>query len=179
MFDDLAEDTSISQEIIRVYFHVLVDFGIIALYAQYVCPPQTWHDARQHSSEYAMAGFPGATDSTDATHIMLEHVAYRLYQTHIGFKMSHTARSYNITVNHRRQILATTAVHPAWWNDKMLTLFDNFMTDLKDGIIMNDMFFIYMKTPRLLMILAGMVLLLLMPVHQLLVVVVEVQPLRS
>jgi hypothetical protein len=72
---------------------------------------------------------------------MLERVQYRLRQTHIGFKMLHTARTYNITVNQRRQILATTAGHPALWNDKTLAIFDNFMTDLKDGHIINDMFF--------------------------------------
>jgi hypothetical protein len=88
-----------------------------------------------------MTGFPGAIGSTDATHIMLERVSYCLRQTHIGFKMSHTARTYNITVNHRRQILVTTSGHPAPWNDKTLALFDNFMTNLKDGIIMDDMFF--------------------------------------
>jgi hypothetical protein len=88
-----------------------------------------------------MAGFPGAIGSTDATHIMLERVLYCLRQTHIGLKMSHTARTYNITVNHRRRILATTSGHPARWNDKTLALFDNFMTDLKDGIIMDDILF--------------------------------------
>jgi hypothetical protein len=55
--------------------------------------------------------------------------------------MSHTACTYNITVNHHRQILATTSGHPAQWNGKTLALFDNFMTNLKDGIIMQDMFF--------------------------------------
>ncbi len=140
-FDDLSEKTSISQETIRVFFHVFVECGSTVLYAQYVRPPQMWRDAREHSSEYAMAGFPGAIGSTDATHIMLERVAYRLRQTHIGFKMSQASRTYNITVNHRRQILATTTGHLAQWNDKTLALFDNFMTDLKDGVIMNDMYF--------------------------------------
>jgi hypothetical protein len=140
-FDDLSENTAISQETIRVFFHTFVDFGSTVLYTQYIRPPQNCSEARQHTSEYTMAGFPGAIGSTDATHIMLERVQYRLRQTHIGFKMSHTARTYNITVNHRRQILATTTGHPARWNDKTLALFDNFMTDLKDGIIMNDMHF--------------------------------------
>ena len=65
----------------------------------------------------------------------------QLRQTHIGFKMSHTAQTYNITVDHRRQILATKSGHPARWKYKTLTLFDNFMTNLKDGIIMQDMHF--------------------------------------
>ena len=140
-FDDLSENTSISQETIRVFFHKFVEYGSTVLYTQYVRPPQTCHDAREHTSEYEMAGFPGAIGSTDATHILLERVAYRLRQTHIGFKMSHTARTYNITVNHRRQILATTTGHPARWNDKTLALFDHFMMDLKDGSILNDMYF--------------------------------------
>jgi hypothetical protein len=87
-----------------------------------------------------MAGFPRAIGSTDATHIMLKRVLYCLRQTHIGFKMSHTARTYNTTANHCRQILATTSGHPTRWNDKTLALFDNFMTDLKDGIIIDDIF---------------------------------------
>ena len=74
-------------------------------------------------------------------HIMLVCVQYCLCQTHIGFKMLHTARTYNITVNQRRQILATTAGHLALWNIKTLAIFDNFMTDLKVGHIINDMFF--------------------------------------
>jgi hypothetical protein len=140
-FDDLSENTSISQETIRVFFHSFIEFGSTVLYTQYIRSPTTCDEAKHHTSEYSMAGFPGAIGSTDATHIMLERVQYRLRQTHIGFKMSHTARTYNITVNHSRQILATTAGHPARWNDKTLALFENFMTDLKDGHIMNDMFF--------------------------------------
>jgi hypothetical protein len=41
--------------------------------------------------EYTLAGFPGAVGSTDATHIMLERVNYRFWQSHMGFKMTHTA----------------------------------------------------------------------------------------
>lgn len=68
--------------------------------------------------------------------------SYRLRQTHIaGFKMTHTARPSNIKVNHRRQILARTTCHPARWNDKTLALFDDFMTNLKNGCIMDDMIF--------------------------------------
>lgn len=55
--------------------------------------------------------------------------------------MSHTALTFNKKVNHHQQILAPTTGHPAHWNDKTLALFDNFLTDVKDGIIMNDMFF--------------------------------------
>jgi hypothetical protein len=64
-----------------------------------------------------MAGFPGCIGSTDATHIPLDKVT----------------ASYNLTVNHRRQILHTTTGHPGRWNDKTLVQFDSFMADLRDG----------------------------------------------
>ncbi len=123
-FDDLAESTAMHEETVRVFFHCFIDYGSSVLYALYIRPPTCAAEAQAHTSEYAEAGFTGAIGSTDTTHILLERVAYRLRQTHIGFKMTHTARTYNITVNHRRQILATTTGHPARWNDKTLALFD-------------------------------------------------------
>jgi hypothetical protein len=89
--------------------------------------------ASLHMEEYTLAGFPGAVGSTDATHIMLERVNYRFWQSHMGFKMTHTAQTYIITVNHRSRILATTQGHPACWNDKTLSLFDDFMQQLQHG----------------------------------------------
>jgi hypothetical protein len=88
-----------------------------------------------------MAGFPGAVGSTDATHVILERVSNCNRQAHLGFKSSHTARAYNITVNHRRQILSTTSGHPARWNDKTLQLFDPFMEQIHEGMILDDLIF--------------------------------------
>jgi hypothetical protein len=88
--------------------------------------------------EYRLAGFPGAVGSSDATHVVLERVQFKHRQSHLGFKMTHTARTYNITVNHRRRILSTTRGHPARWNDKTLCLFDPFMSKLHSGEILDD-----------------------------------------
>ena len=66
---------------------------------------------------------------------------YRYRQAHIGFKMSHTARTYNLTVNHRRFILCSTKGHPARWNDKTLILFDEFVNAIHDGKILDDVIF--------------------------------------
>lgn len=49
------------------------------------------------------------------------------WQSRLGFKMTHTACTLNINVNHRQRILSTTRGHPAQWNDKALCLFDPFM----------------------------------------------------
>jgi hypothetical protein len=42
-------------------------------------------------------------------------------------------RTYNLTCNHRRQILHTTSGHPGRWNDKTLIRFDTFISELRDG----------------------------------------------
>jgi len=52
-----------------------------------------------------------------------------------------TARTFNLTVNHRRQILSTTQGHPARWNDKTLVLFDDFVRGVFEGKIMEDVEF--------------------------------------
>ena len=132
-FDDLTENMGISEEIVRVFFHCFIEFGSTFLYHKYVVAPSTAEEASAQSHEYAQAGLPGCIGSSDATHIVLEKVEYRLRQSHLGFKSSHTARSYNITVNHRRQILATTTGHPVRWNGKTVVLFDNFIVALNEG----------------------------------------------
>ena len=113
-------------------------FGSTELYKKFVVTPTRAEDAAHHTEEYKQAGLPGCVGSMDATHIMLERVEYRLRQNHLGFKMSHTARTCNITVNYRRRILATTTGYPACWNDKTLVLFDDFVVSLNEGQNMQD-----------------------------------------
>ncbi len=137
-FDDLSENTGISEEVIRVLFHKFILFGSTELYKKFVVTPTRAEDAVHHTEEYKQAGLPGCVGSMDATHIMLERVEYRLRQNHLGFKMSHTARTCNITVNYRRRILATTTGYPACWNDKTLVLFDDFVVSLNEGQNVQD-----------------------------------------
>ena len=111
------------------------------LYNRYVVAPKTAEEASQHTGQYTKAGLPGCIGSMDTTHILLEKVEYRLRQSHLGFKSLHTARSYNITVNNRRKILATTTGHPATWNDKTVVLFDNFAVALNEGRTLQDCMF--------------------------------------
>ena len=85
-----------------------------------------------------MGGFSGCVGSTDASHIVMERCAYRLRQLHLGYKLTHTARTYNLTCNHRRNFLSTTSGHPARFNDKALVLFDNFVQALKKASTINS-----------------------------------------
>jgi hypothetical protein len=117
-FDDIKEATKVSRDVHRCFFHAFTTFGAKFLYTR-----------------YAVAGFPGCIGSTDATHIPLDKVTALLRQAHLGNKIGSdaTTRTYNVTVNHRCQILHTTTGHPGRWNDKTLVRFDSFMADLRDG----------------------------------------------
>ena len=100
-FDDLSENTGVSEDVIHVFLHTFLEYGSTVLYQRYVMAPTTVEEAASSMKEFAQAGYPGAVGSTDATHIQLEHVYYHNRQTHIGFKMMHTAHMSNVTVNHR------------------------------------------------------------------------------
>ncbi len=100
----------------------------------FVCMPQSTAALQNCVCKYAVAGFPGCIGSTDATHISLDKVTASSRQAHLGYKIGSdtTTRTYNLTVNHCRQILHTTTGHPGRWNDKTLDRFDSFMADLRD-----------------------------------------------
>lgn len=141
-FDDLEEVTAVSEETHRSFFHVFIDYGNSVLFDRHVKTPTNEEEIiRHHMYEMEQAGFHGCIGSTDATHVMLEKCSARLHNQHKGFKMSHTARTYNMTVNHRRRILSTTRGHPARWNDKTLILFDDFARGIKEGRYLGDVEF--------------------------------------
>lgn len=146
-FDDLEEQTAISEEVIRVFFHAFIEFGSTVLYDKFVnahlikrSDQATIHDfAKSMEVEYAQAGFPGCIGSMDATHIACEKVGFRLRQNHLSFKLPYTSRTYNLTCNHRRLIICTTDGHPARWNDKSIQHFDRLATGLNNGTLLPDL----------------------------------------
>jgi hypothetical protein len=140
-FDDVEESTCIDEETHRQFFEVFIAFGSEFLYPKWVVFPTDAEAAEEHMHEFKQAGFHGAMGSSDATHIMLERCFYAQRQAHIGFKMTHPARTYNMTVNHRRRILHTTPGHPARWNDKTVVLFDDFIRGIHEGKYLSDVEF--------------------------------------
>jgi hypothetical protein len=132
-FDDIEEATAISEEVHRCFFHVFIKFGAEVLYKRWVIAPTTQEEADEHMYEMRKAGFNGSIGSTDATHVLWHRCSYKHRQAHLGYKMSQTARSYNITVNHRRRILWSTQGLPARWNDKTVVMFDDFARGIYEG----------------------------------------------
>jgi hypothetical protein len=99
----------------------------------WVLAPCTAEMAEQHMHEMRQAGFHGRVRSTDATHVILERVLWNQSQAHLGFKLLGAARTYSLTVNHRRRILSSTTGHSSQWNDKTLILFGNFVRGVQEG----------------------------------------------
>jgi DDE superfamily endonuclease len=141
-FDDLDESTCIHEETHHQFFHVFIHWESTRLYDDMVtCPRVLCQDAERHMSEFARAGLHGSVGSTDATHLGMEKCYYRLKNHHAGGKLTMPSRTYNLTVNHRRQVLSSTRGHPRRWNDKTLLLFDEFVMAIHKVEILQDVKF--------------------------------------
>ena len=140
-FDDLEEATGISKEVHRVFFHHFILFGDSHLYPRFVQYPKNAEQASTHMKEFTIAGMNGGVGSMDACNVIMEKCTHRLKQNHLGGKSKLTCRSFNLTSNHRKQILYTTCGHPARWNDKTIVLMDELATQMRKGKIMMDNIF--------------------------------------
>ena len=58
------------------------------------------------------------------------------------------SRTYNMTVNHCRQILSSTFGNPARWNDETLQLYDSFVTGIQQGTKIDDVTFELIKSDK-------------------------------
>ena len=47
-------------------------------------------------------------------------------------------RAFQIVVNHRCQIIASTVDYPKRWNDQTIVRFDGFVTDVQSGEYLED-----------------------------------------
>ena len=137
-FDDCEEATAVGEETHRRFFHQFISVGSTILVQKYIHTPTTSADIEKHMDEFKLAGMPGACASSDATSIVHELCSHRLQRVHKGFKTKHPTRTYNLTVNHRREILATTNGHPGSFNDKTLVMYDEFVSGVKSGSILDD-----------------------------------------
>ncbi len=75
-FDDVEENTAISKEVHRTFFHRFVKFGSTVLYDKYDLTPVLVNKAKTHMREFEEAGFPGCVGSSDATHITTDRCEY-------------------------------------------------------------------------------------------------------
>ena len=137
-FDDIFEATSVSEEVHRTFFKAFTIACREHLYPKWVKRPETPEEVEDCMSEFKEAGFDGCIGSADVTHVILEKCSSRLKNQHLGSKSSHTTRAFQIVVNHRRQIIASTVGFPGRWNDQTVVRFDGFVTDIQRGFYLQD-----------------------------------------
>ncbi|KAL7551041.1 hypothetical protein ACHAWF_014245 [Thalassiosira exigua] len=140
-FDDLEESTAISRDVHRCFFHAFIDFGSTVLFEKYANAPMNFEDAKRHMAEFEEAGLPGGCGSSDCSNVISEGCEYNLKNNHLGPKSSHTARTFSLTSNHRKRILHTTKGGPARWNDQTMVRFDQFISGIWDGAVLQDVEF--------------------------------------
>jgi len=140
-FDDLEEHTATNEETHRQFFHVFITFGRDYLYPLCVTMPTTKEQCNAHRHEFDIGGLAGAGYSTDGTHVIMWNCAHNLKQANTGFKQSHPTRSFNVSCNHRKQMLYSTDGHPGRWNDKTLAIMDVFICGTHEGKILQDVTF--------------------------------------
>ena len=106
--------------------------------------PETEEEVKDHMSEFKAATFDGCIGSVDVTHIIMEKCYARLKNQNLGGKDSHTTRAYQLVVNHRRQMLATTVGFPGRWNDTTIVRFDDFITNIqRSNYLADNVFSLY------------------------------------
>ena len=137
-FDDIEEATGISIDVIRDFFHIFIMCGSTVLYEKHVTIPARTTKPSEFEELFASAGFNGCIGSTDATNIPMLKCAIWAAINHKGHKLNVPSRTYNLTVNHCRQILGSTMGHPCAWNDKTVTLYDELVRGVKDGVLFSD-----------------------------------------
>ena len=77
-FDDLEEATAVSQEVHRIFFHRVIEFGSTTLHDRHIAAPINSEEAKRHMDEFTIAGIPGALGSSDATYVTTESCEYNL-----------------------------------------------------------------------------------------------------
>ena len=101
------------------------------LYPIYVKVPGMVEELIVHQKKCSAVGFLRCIGFSDTSHVVTECCEYRLRQLYLGYKLAHTTRTYNITVNCIQHILNTTCGHPARFNDKTLVFLINLFWNWK------------------------------------------------
>ena len=104
-FDDIEENTAISEEVHRVFFHKFIDYCSTTLFYTYVIAPTNAEEARTHMMDYVIAGIPGCVSSTDATHIEMGCCPNQICHIYKEYKLNFPSCTYNLSCNHRQCIL--------------------------------------------------------------------------
>ncbi len=88
--------------------------------------PETEEEINENTKYYEMAGLSGCIGSVDATHIKWNHCPKKFKNMHKS-RYGYPTRSFQVTVNHKRQCMAASCGFFGTANDKTLIKFDEFV----------------------------------------------------
>ena len=136
-FDGVEELTLISAQVLRLFFRKFCTLYSQANFAKYCSPPNTELEIANALSVYTKLGFPGCIGSADCVHIRWERCPVEQRSFYKG-KEGYPTLSYEVTVDHRKKIIAATQGPPGCRNDKTIVKFDGFVSAIHDGDIYGD-----------------------------------------
>ena len=130
-FDDAAEGTNMNEETHRLFFHKFYHLFCRRYYPEYCRGPIDDDDLASTMSEYTTAGFAGCIGSTDGVHVSWDKCHAQQRQLHTG-KEKYPTVAWNVTVNHRRWIMAVSKGFYGSYNDNTIVKYDKFITDIHE-----------------------------------------------
>ena len=136
-FDDIEELTHVSAETHRKFFRDFVTIFSLELYDIWIHGPRSDDEVFSFMAENIAAGYPGLLGSTDCVHIAWDKAPAFLRNIHKG-KEGYPTRSFEVTVNHRRWIMAATKGFYGSYNDKTIVRYDSFVCDIHEKKIYAD-----------------------------------------
>jgi Plant transposon protein len=136
-FDDCQEGTFIAKETHGLFFHAFCHKFSRKYYPIYCHGPENEADLESSMSEYTSAGFPGCLGSTDGVHISWDRCHAMQKMLHTG-KEKYPTIAYNVTVNHRRWIMASCRGFFGSYNDKTIVKYDAFINDIRHRKTFHD-----------------------------------------
>ena len=132
------DEEAVSHANVRLFLHNFCIYGATVMQDRYVRIPKNKEEIERCMQVYSKLGLNGCIGSMDATHIQGGRIPAALAQAHISFKLKHPARSYNITVDHKRRILFSTRGFPGRYNDQSIVRYDDFFCQISDNAIGNN-----------------------------------------
>ena len=136
-FDGVEELTLISAEVLRVFFRKWCTLFSKENFSKYCNHPKTDEEIAENVLIYTKLGLPGCVGSADCVHIRWERCPAGQRSFHKG-KEGYPTLSYEVTVDHRKKIIAATEGHPGCRNDKTIVKFDGFVTAIHDGDLYSE-----------------------------------------
>ena len=99
---------------------------------KYIKLPSTEVEIENNCREYVACGFPTTLGSVDCVHIRLWNCSDNFKILASG-RLKHPTRSYQVIVNHRKDILSVTRGYCGTTSDKTIAKMDPSLTEIRNG----------------------------------------------